>query len=71
MQTFQNQQLPGVEQGFQQAQKGLGYNLARKGLTKSSSAGLLGESLAKSVNTDKQNVVNNAQGQVNQLKQGP
>lgn len=70
MKNYQNVLMPGVQEQAQGAEQNLGYSLARKGLTDSSSATRLGESLAKSVNTEKQNVVNTAQGQVNQLKQG-
>ena len=66
--VFLKQSMPGVQSQAQNAEKGLGFSLANRGLTTSSSAQQLGEGLSKDVNSMKQGAVNQATGETNQLR---
>lgn len=66
--VFLGQGMPGVQSQAQAAEKGLGFSLANRGLTNSSSAQQLGEGLSENVNSMKQGAVNQATAETNQLK---
>lgn len=68
--TFLNQLMPAVQQNAQQEERSLGFNLAGRGLTQSSAAQQLGQSLAKETNNAQMDTVNKAQSMTNQLKTG-
>lgn len=61
-------QLPQMGQQFQQTQKGLAYQLANKGLLRSSTATNLGQSLKNEFGFQKQNLDQAAQQSSNQLR---
>ena len=62
-------QEPQVQQQFATAGKNLGFKLANQGLGKSSQAKQLGESLTSANATAQENIANQANSQVNTLKQ--
>jgi hypothetical protein len=62
-------QLPQLGQQFQQQQKGLAYNLADRGLLRSSAATDLGQSLKDEYTSQAQDVSQNAQAGANALRQ--
>lgn len=60
--------LPQLSTQFGQANRGLNFNLANRGLLHSSAAQFLTSSLARELGTQKQNVANEALGQTQQLR---
>jgi len=68
-QAQEDVQLPQLGQQFQQQQKGLAYNLADRGLLRSSAATDLNQSLKDEYGRQSQDVVQNAQAGANALRQ--
>jgi hypothetical protein len=61
VQNYENQTMPQLDQQYRTTGQNLDYNLANRGLSKSSAAQNLGSSLKEELATQQQGVVNNAQ----------